>query len=42
MLQMYKDFVEIAFPYDRYVDKFTKNLSDLHLIVILIVYNQKK
>jgi len=42
MLQTDKDFVEIAFPDECYVDNFTKILSDLHMIVILIVYTGKK
>jgi hypothetical protein len=42
MLQTDKDFVETAFPGSAPEIKFTKILSDLHMIVILIVYTGKK
>jgi len=42
MLQTDKDFVEIAFFTANYIDKFTKILSGLHMIVMLIVYTGKK
>jgi len=42
MLQIDKDFVEIAFPGSAPPLKFTKILSDLHMTVIQIVYTDKK
>jgi hypothetical protein len=42
VLQADKDFVEIAFPGSAQPIKFTKILSDLHMIVIQIVYTGKK
>jgi aspartate ammonia-lyase len=42
MLQTDKDFVEIADAVKRIPYKLTKILSDLHLIVILVVYTGKK
>jgi hypothetical protein len=42
MSQAYKDFVEIASAQGPPSIKFTKILSDLHVIVILIVYTGEK
>ena len=42
MLRTYKDFVEIATERELTSIKFTKILSDRHMIVILIVYTGEK
>jgi len=42
MLQTYKDFVEFSLYGVHPGNKFTKNLSNLHTVVILVVYTGKK